>query len=212
MEKLLSTKRNIDIVFCIDGTGSMASCIEFIKTNIKKLYDEIMNRFIYTDNWTIRIKAIVFKNDDSDTFEISPFFKLSEENNDFENFMNNIKVGGNSSANNGLEALYCAMQSDFTTESKDRQIIVLLTDNDALPLKTIDEDTFIDTWTCNNQYLKLREKLKKLVIFAPEKSKYADLLLKFNRMFYRPVKASNGLSEVSFEEIVTLLLASASNC
>lgn len=31
-------KRNVDVVFCIDGTGSMAPCIESIKANVHRDY------------------------------------------------------------------------------------------------------------------------------------------------------------------------------
>ena len=34
-------ERNIDIVFCIDGGGRMASIIDKIKDNLKRLYESI---------------------------------------------------------------------------------------------------------------------------------------------------------------------------
>ena len=33
--------RRVDIVMCIDGTGSMAGCIDNVKTNIIRLYETI---------------------------------------------------------------------------------------------------------------------------------------------------------------------------
>lgn len=227
MENLLQTKRNIDVVFCIDGTGSMSPCIESVKKNAKRLYDEFLNKLTESNSVmdSMRIKVIVFRDYGSDTnaMEISPFFELPDDNADYENFMNNIEAsGGGDAPENGLEALYCAMKSDFTTGPKDRQVIVLFTDTDALPLKArsdsenyptdmVDEDGLIDTWTCNNQDLKLREKLKRLVIFAPADTKYSEISKSFNRVMYVPVNTSQGLDDVSFDDVIKMLVASASN-
>ena len=35
---IFGAKRNVDIVFCIDGTGSMSPCIDNVKNNAKRFY------------------------------------------------------------------------------------------------------------------------------------------------------------------------------
>ena len=42
-DNFFGTKRNIDVVFCIDGTGSMAPCIESVKSNARRFHLEFVS-------------------------------------------------------------------------------------------------------------------------------------------------------------------------
>jgi dolichyl-phosphate beta-glucosyltransferase len=61
----------------------------------------------------------------------SPFFELPSDEAEFSSFLSGVTAtGGGDASENGLEALYLAMKSDFSTGPKDRQVIVMFTDAD----------------------------------------------------------------------------------
>lgn len=229
-DNIFGTKRNIDVVFCIDGTGSMAPCIESVKSNARRFHLEFVSAMtdLGSEIDSMRVKVIVFRDyhDDGDQAMVeSPFFELPTDTADFEKFLANISAtGGGDGPENGLEAMYYAMKSDFTTGAKDRQVIVLFTDAEALDLKKraretgypddmVDEAGLIEMWACMAQdsSFKLRERNKRLVMFAPDGTKYKTLKSKLNRSVFEPVNMEDGLGDIDFKEIIKIIAASASN-
>ena len=229
---IFGTSRNIDMVFCIDGTGSMSPCIEKVKENARRLHLEFASAM--TDRGSeidsMRIKIIVFrdyKSEGADAIQQSPFFELPADQAEFESYMAGVSAfGGGDVSENGLEALYYAMKSDFTTGNKDRQIIVLFSDADALellerkssagyPEDVVDESGFIEFWAnsaaLQDPSVKLRDKLKRLVMFAPAGTKYEELKKILNRSVFMPVSDMKGLSDVDFKTIIDQISASASS-
>ena len=229
-DNIFGTKRNIDVVFCIDGTGSMAPCIESVKSNARRFHLEFVSAMtdLGSEIDSMRVKVIVFRDyhDDGEQAMVqSPFFELPTDTADFEKFLADISAnGGGDGPENGLEAMYYAMKSDFTTGAKDRQVIVLFTDAEALDLKQraseagypadmVDEAGLIEMWACMAQdsSFKLRERNKRLVMFAPEGTKYKALKSKLNRSVFEPVNMADGLGDIDFKEIIKIIAASASN-
>ena len=228
-EKNLVTKRNIDIVFCIDGTGSMTPYIESVKSNARRFYMEFVKEMtnMSSEIDSMRVKVIVFrdyKEDGQQAMLQSPFYELPDDNADFEKYLADISAnGGGDGPENGLEALYYAMKSDFTTGAKDRQVIVLFTDADALELKKregesgypadmVDRDGLYKMWSCiaQDSKFKLREANKRLVMFAPADTKYSELKSMMNRSIFEPVAMSAGLGDIDFEDIIKIIAASVS--
>lgn len=229
-DNVIGTKRNIDIVFCIDGTGSMAPCIESVKSNARRFHVEFVKAMtdLNSEIDSMRVKVIVFRDyhDDGDrAMEESPFFELPTDSADFEKYLSDVSAdGGGDGPENGLEALYYAMKSDFTTGTKDRQVIALFTDAEALDLKQrageanypagmVDEAGLIEMWACVAQDpgFKLRERNKRLVMFAPDGTKYKTLKSRMNRSIFEPVNMADGLGDIDFKEIIKIIAASASN-
>mgnify|MGYP004654344523 CR=1 FL=1 len=229
-DNIFGTKRNIDVVFCIDGTGSMAPCIESVKSNARRFHLEFVSAMtdLGSEIDSMRVKVIVFRDyhDDGEQAMVqSSFFELPTDTADFENFLADVSAnGGGDGPENGLEAMYYAMKSDFTTGAKDRQVIVLFTDAEALDLKEraseagyptdmVDEAGFIEMWACMAQdpSFKLRERNKRLVMFAPDGTKYREFKSKLNRSVFEPVNMADGLGDIDFKEIIKIIAASASN-
>lgn len=221
--------RCIDVVFCIDGTGSMSPCIENIKSNAMRLHYEFATAIteMGSDIDMLRVKVITFrdyKSDGTESMVESPFFELPADNADFSDYLAGIKAhGGCGEDANGLEALYIAMNSSFTTGIDDRQIIILFADTTAIPLKKrakyphyptdmVDDDGLIETWMCTQSHpTKLRERNKRLVLFAPEGTVYEKLARTYNRCIFKAVETHNGIDDVSFDDIIKMLAASASS-
>lgn len=208
-------ERNIDIVFCIDGGGRMASIIDKIKDNLKRLYESIDKNIkddVRIKISSVRVKLIVFRDYEADcneAMEITDFFKLPEEQDKFEKAIDRINAhGGGDGPQNGFEALYYAMKSDWVTGLRDRQTIVLLSNEDALDLKAradseyypkdmVDYEGLWKLWSCVNQSsdLKLRDKLRRLIFYVPKGTKYEEFCDNVRRAWMIP---SDSDSDINF--------------
>lgn len=226
-ENFSKTKRNIDIVFCIDSTGSMGGIIDDVKINAKRFQSDLSIALTKanTEIESLRVKVISFKDykDDDDAMVVSSFFELPSDLRDFEETVNAIDAcGGGDNPENGLEALYYAMKSDFYTGEKDRQIIVLFTDADALELRArvgcgkypedmVDMKGLEEMWACVGQGsdCKLRERLKRLVVYAPKGTIYEEKIKNWNRVIYVPVNRDEGLKDIDFSNVIKAIVASA---
>ena len=131
---------HVDIVMCIDGTGSMVPFIETIKSNALSFHSTLEEELTLAGKTVAatRVKVIVFGDYKADANPMveSPFYVLPDENDAFSEFVNNIHVsGGGDIPENGYEAIATALKSDWTTEGiKRRHIIAVFSDAPALPL------------------------------------------------------------------------------
>lgn len=225
----LTKKRSVDIVFCIDGTGSMTPCFDNVKANARRFYADFASTM--TDMGSeidmMRIKIIVFrdyKHDKDESMVESRFFELPDEEADFAAYLDTQRAhGGCGEDANGLEALCFAMRSDFVTGSNDRQVIVLFADTDSIKLRRrakmanypadmVDDDGLLELWMCmQSQPSKLRERCKRMVLFAPENTVYEDMKKRFNRSVFKPVQIHRGMNDVPFDDIIKIIAASASS-
>jgi len=185
--------RNVDVVFCIDETIEGLSNKEInnlIQPFVKKLKEEIL--FKGDEIEQLRVKIITFSdyltaNKDNLAIKESIFFEIPMDTYNYKEYLDEIKLNKQpSDKTNGLEALYLAMQSDFVaTKRYDRQIIVLITGKDALPLQERancpgyptdmpkDIEELSDCWMDNQRKpFGLGQKQKRLVIFAPKGTVY----------------------------------------
>ncbi len=197
----------MDIVLCIDGTVSMSACIDGIRRNIDRFFYELLNKSLEIDAWisALRVKVIVFRDylyDDFNAMQESLFFELPEEKDEFDALLESIEAeGGGDPCENGLEAIYLAMKSDFQTEARGRQVIVLISDADALELKNrepvaaypsdmIDEEGLIRLWNGidRDDACRLVKGRKRMILFAPEYSKYQALAERLGGCFSEPLE------------------------
>ena len=226
----LKKERNIDIVFCIDATSSMGPCIENVRKNATKFYQdftETMQTGYNSEVTGLRVQVVVFRDleCDEEALKKSEFFELPNDAGLFEKFLNDITPrGGGDYKESGLEALYEAMTTDWVAKGyNDRQVIVLFTDADAIDFKekskrtgypeTFTEEDFIKTWVCAlGNKNKLQERCKRLVMFAPANTVYEKKVQKkLNRSQFSVVAPQKGMSDIGFDSIIKLLCASASS-
>ena len=225
----LAKERNIDIVMCIDATSSMGPCIDNVRKNAKKFYTDfvdVMTNQYNSEVTSLRVQVIVFRDlvCDMEGLVKSEFFELPEDDDLFERFLNCIQpLGGGDYKESGLEALYEAMTTDWIARStNDRQVILLFSDSDAIGFtekrnrpgypNNFDEAQFLSAWMCKlGNRNKLSERGKRLVMFAPAKSIYEDRLQKnMNRSQFKPVLPMKGMADITFDEVIKILCASAS--
>ena len=227
-------KRKIDIVFVIDGTGSMGPCLEKVKNAARTFYQRFNEEMVLmgSEVTSLRVKNIIFRDykDDGDLAMVeSDFFELPTDDTEFENDLASIPAtGGGDIPENGLEALHFAFNSDFNTPGpKDRQVIVLFSDADCLdlgerrdcpnyPADMVDMDGLINEWimpdsVARDQSCKLNKRGKRLLVYAPNSSKYKDFVADLPGAHFIPVELSTGLYEFNFDDIIKIIAASASS-
>ena len=130
-----SIKYYVDIVMCIDATGSMLPLLDTVKKNALNFYRDLMRTMAEKDKVVhgVRVKIIAFRDflaDGKNAIVESAFFSLPDESKEFESFVNKITpFGGGDDPEDGLEALAIAINSNWTKNGdKRRHIIIMWTD------------------------------------------------------------------------------------
>lgn len=214
---------NVDLVFCIDVTGSMAPVLETVKTNALKLYPDLMKEMEKKDKWvdTVRIKVIAFRDFEADgknALEVLDFVDLKDKQEEFRSFVTNLKpIGGGDEPENGLEALAMAMESDWNNSGeKKRHIIVVYSDASTHPLEKKSEykpdgmpadfNELTDWW--DGQSGKMDGPAKRLILFAPDATAWTDIANYWNQVIHHQSMAGKGLSDVDYKTILAAIVNS----
>jgi hypothetical protein len=218
-------KYTVDIVMCIDATGSMAPIIEKVKNNALKFYDDLMQVMTAKGKTidTLRVKVIAFRDyyyDGEYSLEESGFFILPTEKEQFKKFVDKIVAeGGGEEPESGLEALALAIKSKWNTAGdKKRQIIVVWTDASVHPLEAFENkkpdnyppnmpanfDELTDLW--EGQYM--GRAAKRLIIYSPDAYAWTDMANHWENTIQYPSKAGEGLNEVDYQTILDAIASS----
>jgi len=212
----------VDIVLCVDATGSMTPVIDKVKTAAIRFHSDLTDRLSKLEKsiQTLRVRVIAYRDyyaDGESAMQTSRFFDLPAEKGAFEAFVHDIDAdGGGDEPENGLEALALAIKSDWSKcAGKHRQIVVLWTDASAHPLDKpgatkpsnyptdmpANLDELTDLWQ-NDQIMQTSAKC--LILYSPDIQPWTEFSSWDNIVHYR-VKAGEGLSEVTSEEIVNAI-------
>jgi len=139
----LKMSYNVDLVLCIDATGSMRPCLDMVKANATSLYDDITRKMAENkqviNNFRIRLIAYRdYKADGSKAMTATEFLTMPQDTEVFKAAVDSIfPEGGGDDPEDGLEALAFAIRSRWmekTPLSKSRQVIVVWTDAPVHPL------------------------------------------------------------------------------
>ena len=213
---------NVDIVMCIDATGSMSPIIDDVKSNALSFYQKFVDEMDAKGKSVqqLRIKVIVFRDYgvDSEPMLESKFFVLDEEKDDFANFVNKIEAtGGGDAPENSLEALALAMKSDWVkTGAVRRHVIILYTDNTALALGERKEAPgypsdmpasmadLRDYWDGQE----MEPRAKRLLLFAPEVEPWSTDMCDWDNCFLTASQAGAGCSDTDIEQCIHVLVNS----
>ena len=211
---------NVDLVLCIDATGSMKPIIDKVKTNALTFHEQLTSALAEKKRTMsqLRVKVIVFRDE---SMNISRFFNLPQENDDFKSFVSGIEAkGGGDEPENALEALALAMNSDWVKEGvKKRHVITIWTDASAHPLEKRETDgtpsnypsdmpaslmELSDMWL-DPQMGAMNSNAKRLAIFAPDAYPWSDLATSWDVTFHIPSKAGEGMDDFEMGEVITTL-------
>lgn len=218
---------NVDIVMCIDGTGSMSPIIEEVKENALSFYKKFIEAMDAEDKTVdaVRVKVIVFRDygADSNPMEESKFFELPAEDAEFNAFVHGIEAsGGGDLPENALEAIALALKSDWTVGGgKQRHVILVFSDAPALELSARatcpgypagmpkDLAELGAWWEGTSQELGSTYKVKagRLVCFVPNAYPWTDIQT-WNRYWPAFSQAGKGLEDVDMQLAIDLLVGS----
>jgi hypothetical protein len=209
----------VDIVFCIDVTGSMTPIIDQVKANALRFYDDVQKNLTEkgknVDQLRVRVLAFRdFKADGAAALQESPFFTLPAERAEFSDFVNGlIAEGGGDAPESGLEAVAFAVNSPWTTiGDRRRQVIVVWTDQPAQPLDAsalpadlssrvpADFSALTDLW--ENEQGPMGSSSKRLILFAPDGPGWSDISGVWENVVHHPSQAGGGLSDVDYGTII----------
>lgn len=227
----MAFKYDVDIVFCIDATGSMSPVIDMVKKNVQRLPNDILQRASEKkkriDNF--RLRAILFRDylaDKAHAMEATDFFRIPEQQELFNRIISGVVVdGGGDEPEDGLEALAYAISSDWQKPEqgrKRRQIIVVLTDASTHPLGYGKDSPYYDpkmpsrfeelsVWWGNgpdSPGSKMDYFAKRLLLFAPKAEWWTIVANNWENVIYSPTVAGQGLKEKAYDEIIELLVNS----
>lgn len=211
---------HVDIVMCIDATGSMSPIIGKVKENALRFYDDLetMMRQKSKHIDKLRVKMIAYRDyyvDGDKSMEMSGFFTLPDDKDAFKKFVDNIEAdGGGDEPENGLEALALAIHSEWSKEGdKRRQIILLWTDASShaldykhdskpqhYPTSQIPKnfDDLSDLW--DGQAMSRTS--KRLIMYSPDAYAWTDIANHWENTIQYPSKAGEGLNEVDYQTIL----------
>ena len=215
---------NVDIVMCIDVTGSMSSIINEVKENALSLYQNFVAEMERKEKSVqqLRIKVIAFRDYgvDSEPMLESKFFVLDEERDEFYDFVNKLEaVGGGNAPESSLEALALAMKSDWVrTGSVRRHVILMYTDAPAIPLGTVDTSVVTnypadmpaslaelhDLWESQT----MEKRAKRLLVFAPDCDPWPEFATWGGNVFHTVSEAGKGCDDVDMDFCIRLLVNS----
>lgn len=125
----------VDVVMCIDVTGSMSDIINTVKNNAIGFYDLFeqlcAKKEIELNALNAQVVAFRDKNEDENWLETSPTYSLPSQKEQYNSFVNSLYAdGGGDTPESGLEALQTAFSK--TDWGKDdgyhRQVVILWTD------------------------------------------------------------------------------------
>jgi von Willebrand factor type A domain len=209
----------VDIVFCIDVTGSMTPIIDQVKANALRFYDDVQSNLTAKGKNVdqLRVRVIGFRDfaaDGAAALDESPFFTLPDDRADFSSFVNGLVAeGGGDAPESGLEAVSLAIDSPWTTTGdRRRQVIVVWTDQPAQPLNPsvlppdiatrvpADFSALTDAW--EDEQGRMGSSSKRLILFAPDGPGWSDISGVWENVVHHPSQAGGGLSEVDYGTII----------
>jgi len=209
----------VDIVFCIDVTGSMTPILDAVKANALRFYDDVQANL--TDKGKhvdeLRVRIIAFRDfaaDPDSALEESSFFVLPDERIIFSAFVDSlVPEGGGDAPESGLEAVALAINSPWTSRGdRRRQVIVVWTDQPAHPLNfavlppslassvPTDFSALTDLW--EDPQGPVGASSKRLILFAPDGPGWSDISASWENVVHHPSQAGGGLSDVDYGTII----------
>ena len=215
---------NVDMVFCIDATGSMGGFLDMVKSNAINFYRDMTNAMSAKKKTVeqLRVRVIAFRDyiaDGNDAMLVTDFFKLPEQSEDFEKCIRSIEAfGGGDDPEDGLEALGYAIKSKWTTEGmKKRQVIVVWTDADThelgfgrsaanYPSKMAANFDELTRWWGDRQNNGFVDwKSKRLLLFAPDAPFWSTISDSWDNVIHFPSEAGGGLDGANYDQILSVI-------
>ncbi|MFF5480488.1 vWA domain-containing protein [Streptomyces sp. NPDC012935] len=213
----------VDIVLCVDATGSMHPVLDTVKSSALQFHDRLDDVMAKKGKAIsqLRLKVIAFRDfgdDPSTAIQQTDFLHLPSQAGNFEDFVRGIDAsGGGDIPESGLEALALAINSPWETGlDRRRHVIVMFTDAPAHALGTHaatqsypasiprSMDDLFEQWGYSrSQTAVMEQSAKRLVLFAPDLAPWSDPIAEeWDLTLHFASKAGQGLEEFEMDEII----------
>lgn len=211
---------NVDVVLCIDATGSMSPVLDMVKDSATSFYDTLIEALAEKNRAieNLRVKVIAYRDftcDGDDSIEESNFFNLPEQNDEFKKFVRKISArGGGDAPETTLDAISIAMKSDWVKQgTKKRHIIMVWTDAptkkptggcgivDGIPNSM---EKFVEWWM-DPQTAIMDQSAKRLVIFAPKSDTWDVVTENFDLCYFSETELGSGMTGCDLEMVMATL-------
>ena len=212
---------SVDMVFCIDATGSMGGVIDMVKRNALNFYSDVVSAMGAKSKTIdeLRVKIVAFRDykaDGDEAMMVTDFFSLPAQTADFEKCVNSIEAfGGGDDPEDGLEALAYSIKSDWNTSGmKKRQVIVVWTDADTHELgfgsseanyprgMARDFGELTAWWGDVQNRGFIDPRAKRLLLFAPNAPYWSTISDTWDNVIHFPSAAGKGLGEFDYKQII----------
>ena len=222
----MSMDYSVDMVFCIDATGSMEDTtgsrmkiINMVKQNALNFYSDFDRIMTSKDKKVrqLRVRIVAFRDyiaDGPDAMIVTDFFLLPQQEKEFEALINSIHAGGGGDIpEDGLEALAYAIKSDWNKETaKKRHVIVVWTDAGTHDLGYARASEFYPRgMPANHSELNdwwddlMDADAKRLVLFTPNENGWSYIAQNWDNTVHIPSVAGGGLAERGYGEILNAI-------
>lgn len=221
---------DVDLVFCIDATGSMKGALNMVKSNALRFHGDLQRRMEEKSKMlnSLRIRIVAFRDylhDKENAMLTTDFFRLPEDNAMFERAVKSIEpFGGGDDPEDGLEALAYAIRSKWNRDgsTKKRQIIVVWTDAPTHGLgygaaapnypngmpRSFEE---LSNWWAQEpeaQGAHMDYQAERLVLFAPDEPYWKTISDNWENVVHFPSIAGGGCGELDYNEIMETIVNS----
>ena len=211
---------SVDLALLIDCTGSMSKAIGYAKDHALKFHSELLQAMKSRQKTIdqLRVRVVGYRDyydNVSDALVASEFFKLPEQEDEFNQFVNKLSAdGGGDEPETALEAIANAIvNSDWETSmDKTRHVIVVWTDASAHELERRDKPSGYPS-DMPKTFAELNEKwgqdmkssAKRLILFAPSSYPWSDLAEIWDNVIHYESIAGQGLEDVDFTAILNTI-------
>lgn len=211
---------HVDMVLCIDATGSMRHVIDFVKENALHFYRDVTETMQKKNKQIsqLRVRVITFRDylaDGERAMMSSEFFTLPQDEQKLSDSVHSISAaGGGDIPEDGLEALAYAIRSEWTRDGiKKRHIIVMWSDAPTHEIgfgknapwypegmaKDFDE---LSLWWEDEQLGgAMDENAKRLLIFAPDAREWNRISSEWAQVIHVQT-VSEGLGELDYQQVI----------
>lgn len=215
---------NVDMVFCIDVTGSMDNIINIVQNNALNLYQDVKSgmekKHKHVDQ--LRVRIIAFRDyldESAEPMMVTNFFTLPQEADSLKKSVESLVAkGGGDDPEDGLEALAYAIKSDWNcTGTKKRHVIVLWTDDEAHELgygksspryprgMASDFQELTAWWGDEDAPGYMDQGAKRLVLFAPGTHRWRQVSDNWDKVMHQESPVGNKLENVTYDRIISVI-------
>ena len=214
----------VDLVFCIDATGSMGPLLDTVKANALNLYRDLMKIMDRKNKRVeqVRIRIIAFRNykyDQETAMMVTDFFRLPDEEKAFEASLRSIvPEGGGDDPEDGLEALAYAIRSPWDTSSQRKRHVIVVWSDDGThklgfgsdapnyPRGMAKDFNELTMWWGNASAPGLMDQnAKRLLLFTPDKDDWNLIRNNWNQTIQYVSEAGSGLESCDYEQIINAI-------